>query len=409
MSLPWIHQLIEERPKERKPVTEDMHNESQNRMGANIENPSPDNKWVLSAMSGGIDSAVCTKLLIDEGYKVTGITMKLLDSDSTVQDIEDAKKICEDLGIEHITLDLRDDFEKNVIDGFCRSYSNGLTPNPCVDCNKHLKFKALHEYRESIGADLLATGHYARIAFDDDARRWSLLKGADTNKDQSYFLYNLGQYELAQTLFPLGSMEKADVKRIAEEHGLIQGNRRESQDICFVPDGDYVSFIKGNPRFMAEKIEPGKIVDMDGKELGEHSGLVNYTIGQRKGIGIAYEEPLYVYDKDVENNTLIVAPHAELMVTEIVLDNINIISGEGYEGDFATPLDVEIKLSYRQKPIPATIQLGSFEEDPNEISKGRPIKASIKLKTPHVKPAPGQSGVAYTGETVLLGGTITNS
>ena len=264
-----------------------------------------DGSRVLAAMSGGVDSSVAALVLRDAGYEVEGVTLKLFDNDDafivgestccSLSDAEDARQVCLSLGLPHFIYNFSRTFNVDVIDRFCASYLAGKTPNPCIDCNRYVKFAALQERRRELGYDYVATGHYACRAYNDETGRYELRRGVDANKDQSYVLFHLSQDTLAHMLFPLGELTKPEVRALAEEHGFINASKAESQDICFVPDGDYASFIE---RREGRAFQPGDIVDRDGKVLGRHEGLARYTIGQRKGIGVAAPEPLYVFAKD---------------------------------------------------------------------------------------------------------------
>lgn len=380
--------------------------------------PGTKGKRVLSAMSGGVDSSVATMLLFEDEYDVLGVTMRLFDGNllgddtgsacSSLDDVEDAKETCRRLGTEHETLDFRDRFSSCVIDKFCDAYLSGRTPNPCIDCNRHLKFAGLQQRRRSLDADYVATGHYVRRRFNEDSGKWELLRAADPAKDQSYVLYNLTQDDLEHMLFPLGELAKEEVRDLAKTYGFSNAEKAESQDICFVPDGDHVAFIK---RYVGEDSvrnldSHGAIVDADGKQLGVHAGLVNYTIGQRKGIGIASSEPLYVIDKDVSSGQLTVGFHDKLLINRIEVADVNIISG-----DYSPrTMEVEVKTSYRQTPVPATIEILSDRTAGNLASDECDVKtttcAIINFHEPIIKPAPGQAAVFYQGDTVIGGGTI---
>ncbi len=348
---------------------------------------------VLSAMSGGVDSSVATMLLAEQGYEVTGITMRLFDSPDRrpSREAEDAKSVCDRMGIPHAVLDFRDKFAACVIDPFCTSYLNAETPNPCIKCNRHLKLAGLQEHRRQLGAQYVATGHYVRRAFDPETSTWQLLRAIDHNKDQSYVLYHLTQEDLAHMLFPLGSLKKEQVRQLAAEHGFANAQKPESQDICFIPDGDYAGFIEQRATAAGNAFAAGEIVDDTGKVRGRHNGLIHYTIGQRKGLGIANPVPLYVKEKDPLRNRLIVAPHEGLMTNCVKLRDVNVISGDYHP----RTVEVTVKLSYRQQPVAASIQLLDHRE------------ALVQLETPQVRPAPGQAVVAYVGEVVLAGGTVT--
>lgn len=351
-----------------------------------------DRAHALSAMSGGVDSSVATMLLMEEGLEVTGVTMRLFDGSacSPSRDAEDAQAVCDRLGIPHVTLDFREKFAACVIDPFCTSYLSAETPNPCISCNRHLKFAGLQEYRRQIGAQCVATGHYVRRAFDAETDTWQLLRAVDHDKDQSYVLYHLTQEDLAHMLFPLGSLKKEQVRQLAAEHGFANAQKPESQDICFIPDGNYAAFIEQQAAGASNAFAPGEIVDNTGKVRGRHNGLIHYTIGQRKGIGVANPVPLYVKGKDPLRNQLIVAPREGLMTDHVRLRDVNVISGD------YRPRTVETtaKLSYRQHPVASQLKLLDNRE------------AFVQLETPQVRPAPGQAVVAYVGEVVLAGGTV---
>lgn len=359
---------------------------------------------VICAMSGGVDSSVTAKILKDAGYQVIGVTMKLFDNDDlgapldesapfestccSLKDVQDAQQVALDLGIEHFTFNFSTAFGTWVIDRFCQSYLQGQTPNPCIDCNRFIKFNALQKRREELGYDYVATGHYARRCFDSESGRYLLKTGLDANKDQSYVLYSLTQDELAHTLFPLGDLGKPQVREIAHAAGFINAQKAESQDICFVPDGNYLRFIK---QHTGASPDPGQIVHVDGTVLGTHTGLASYTIGQRKGIGIAWSEPLYVCGKDVAHNRLIVGTKDETLVSRVFVDDVNLIS----VSSITQPLAVTAKTFYRQKPQQATVvQTGSASV---ELTFAQPIRAC----------AAGQAAVFYQEDVVVGGGTIT--
>ena len=410
-----------------------------------------DAKKVLCAMSGGVDSSVAASLLASSGHEVTGMTMLLFGHSvigeelesacCSLDDVEDAKQVCRRLGIPHYTFNFKGRFKEDVIDRFCDAYVHGRTPNPCIDCNRYLKFQALQRRRRELGMDYVATGHYARRTFDEESGRWQLRRGLDPDKDQSYVLYHLTQGDLEHMLFPLGSLSKEEVRAIADTEGFANAQKAESQDICFVPDGDYASFIRmyvesggdvrrwedgaarpddpegslgddrecmaqvdaaTNPSVLRGSLDSalrdslhsafheGDIVDESGHRLGAHNGLIHYTIGQRKGIGVAAPNPLYVKRKDIEGNRLIVSGRARLLVDTVMLEDVNIISGEPPVGI----TEVEVKLSYRQTPASATFEMTSEDT------------ATVRLHDPRVMPASGQSVVAYMGDVVLGGGIV---
>lgn len=357
---------------------------------------------VMAAMSGGVDSSVCALLLQQAGYDVRGATMVLRGGEvlgdagkgegstcGSARDVEDARAVCRRLDIPHDAFDLRDRFDAAVIRPFCDAYLGGRTPNPCIDCNRFLKFEALQQRRRAMGLDYVATGHYARRRWDAATERWRLLRASDPAKDQSYVLYHLTQDTLAHMLFPLGELTKDEVREMARAHGFVTAEKPESQDICFVPDGDYAGFIAG--RCGADTaFSPGEIVDREGRVLGEHAGLIRYTIGQRKGIGVAAREPLYVLGKDAFANQLIVGFKDELLSSGVVACDVNLISGGVLEG----PREVQVKTHYRQRPVPAVAE----QTGPDELT--------VTFDEPQRAAAPGQAAVLYEGDIVLGGGTI---
>lgn len=351
-------------------------------------------------MSGGVDSSVAAKLLVDAGYDVLGATMKLFDSDGVIleegsrtccslDDVEDARSVAFGLGVPYRVLNYTATFGSCVIDRFCEAYLTGLTPNPCIDCNRYLKFEALQQRRRELGYDYVATGHYARRAFNEDTGRYELRRGLDPKKDQSYVLYHLTQDQLAHMLFPVGELTKDEVRQVAHEAGFGNADKLESQDICFVPDGDYASFIEEHT---GTSLEPGEIVLTDGTVLGTHQGLARYTIGQRKGLGVAAGEPLFVLRKDVEQNRLVVGFANETGTTTVLADDVNLISVESLD----EPLRVEAKVNYRAVSRPAT---ATMENGLLRVVFDEPVRAV----------APGQALVMYQGDVVVGGGTIIES
>ena len=367
---------------------------------------------VLVAMSGGVDSSVAALQLRDAGFDAVGVTMKLFDNEvagaggscvvgestcCSQSDVEDARQVAFGLGLEHFTFNFTGTFGHEVIDRFCDAYLHGRTPNPCIDCNRYLKFAALQQRRVQLGYDYVATGHYARRAFNQQTGRFELRRGLDSAKDQSYVLYHLTQDDLAHMLFPLGELTKPQVRELAEAHSFGNAHKAESQDICFVPDGDYASFIERYLGFGAgaagadvpEAFTPGDIVDVGGKVLGRHCGLVHYTIGQRKGIGVAAREPLYVVAKDADRNALVVGPRSVLGVREVRARDVNLIS----VAQLDEPMRVTAKTHYRQRA-----QAGEAVMEDGELV--------VRFDEPVVRPAAGQSLVLYDGDTVVGGGTI---
>jgi tRNA-specific 2-thiouridylase len=351
----------------------------------------------LAAMSGGVDSSVAAYLLTDQGFETEGVTLKLFENEDaclassrvccSLKDAEEARQVCLTLGIPHFVYNFTRTFNHDVIDRFCDGYLAGETPNPCIDCNRYVKFAALQQRRRELGYDYVATGHYARRAFDEKTGRYLLLRGRDANKDQSYVLFHLTQDTLAHMLFPLGELTKPEVRAIAARQGFINANKPESQDICFVPDGDYATFI-GKRRGTA--FPPGDIVDRAGHVLGRHRGLIHYTVGQRKGIGVAAREPLYVCAKDAERNRLVVGTDAETRCTGVVVRDVNLIALAELSG----PVRCEVKTHYRQTARPAVVT-------PREDGG-----ATIAFDEPQRACAPGQAAVFYQGDVVVGGGTI---
>ena len=351
---------------------------------------------ILAALSGGVDSAAAALLLLREGHDVTGITMKLysgtedvLDSDdigTPTQDILDAKSICDTLGIEHITLALGESFRKNVIEHFIEEYKNGGTPNPCVECNRTIKFGKLLEVAESRGFDKLATGHYARVEQNADGR-YLLKKAVDAGKDQSYFLWSLTQNELSRVLFPLGGFKKPEIRKLAAERGFSNAHKSDSQDICFIPNGEYASFIKS---YTGLEFPRGSFVDLGGNILGEHSGIINYTVGQRKGLGIALGKPAFVHSKDVVSNTVTLSDDAELYSKKLTASRINLSAVD----TLCEPTRLYAKIRYRHTPAIAT------------VTQTSPTTFSLEFDEPQRAIARGQSVVLYDGDTVVGGGII---
>ena len=354
-----------------------------------------ENKKVMIGMSGGVDSSVAAFLLQKESFEVIGATLKLYNNEDidfvsektccSLDDVLDAKSVCARLGIRHYTLNMTDDFKKEVIERFISAYQNGFTPNPCIDCNRYMKFsKMLHKAQE-LDIDYVATGHYARIEKQGD--RYILKKAVDLSKDQSYVLYSLTQEQLKVTKFPLGNYTKQQVREIAEENGFVNARKHESRDICFVPDGDYSKFIE----YYTGKTYPcGDFVDMNGKRLGEHKGIIRYTIGQRRGLGLALPASMYVVEKDVDNNKVILGFNDDLFKKEVNVKNISFTACDGLD----KPERLCAKIRYNQKEQPATVT--QTDENHFKIVFNEPQRAITK----------GQAAVLYDGDTVVGGGTI---
>lgn len=348
-------------------------------------------KRVLVGMSGGVDSTVTAALLQKEGYEVIGGTMKEFnfspDKESTGLAVEDkARKIAEKLQIPLYTFDLEKEFEKIILDNFVSEYSQGRTPNPCIICNRKIKFKILLNKAKELGIDFLATGHYARIIHDKSGRHL-LAKPEDRDKDQTYMLYRLNQYQLEHTLFPLGNLTKDEVRRNAAKLGFEYEEGDDSQDICFLPDNDYIGFLES---YAPESFRQGPILDEEGNELGQHNGLHNYTIGQRKGLGIAKGYPIYVIRLDLEKNAVIVGKNEKVFGKSLIAHDLNWISVE----NLSVPIEVEAKIRYNSPASKAMIY-------PVE---GGGVKVDFVEKQRAI--TPGQSVVFYDGEVVIGGGII---
>lgn len=348
-------------------------------------------------MSGGVDSSVVAGLLARQGYEVIGITLQLYDHGAAIakkgaccagQDIHDARQVAARLGIAHYVLDYESRFRQSVMDEFADSYVRGETPIPCIRCNQRVKFRDLLETARDLGADCLATGHYVQRLAGADGRP-GLHRGADPRRDQSYFLYTTTQDQLDYLRFPLGHMEKPEVRRLAEEFGLTVADKPDSQDICFVPNGDYASVVA---KLRPEAGEPGEIVDRAGTVLGRHDGIIHFTVGQRKGIGIAAAEPLYVLGLDAPRRRVIVGPKAELARSRVVLRDLNWLDAAAIPAEGRA---VTVKLRSAQPAVAATIFAGDAAGS-----------AWLELLTPEYGVAPGQAGVVYDGDRVLGGGWI---
>ena len=346
-------------------------------------------------MSGGVDSAVAALLLKEAGYDVGGITLKLWSPCEVVRDesetspddnIAEAKKIAELLSIPHYSTAMGESFRKSVISRFIEDYVNGKTPNPCVECNKSIKFGLLFEKARELGYPLLATGHYARIE-KTTSGEYLLKKALDASKDQSYFLWSIAKELLGNIIFPLGDYTKPEIREIAAAHGFSNAHRSDSQDICFIPDGDYVSFIKTN----TDKIFPkGNFVDTEGNILGQHEGIINYTIGQRKGLGIAMGYPIFVGEKNAADNTVTLCSDRELYKTELLANEVNLLT----KSDIPKDTRLHAKIRYRHAPAPATVNM--TEDGRIHVIFDEPQRAICK----------GQSLVLYDGDTVVGGGII---
>jgi tRNA-specific 2-thiouridylase len=358
---------------------------------------------VLVAMSGGVDSSVAAAILRERGYDVVGVAMRLAPESPTPavsrrrgtccshEDFEDSRRVAERMDFPFYVVDLRAEFGARVIDNFVSEYLNGRTPNPCVMCNREIKFDRLRERAAALGADYVATGHYARIERDPRGR-FHLLRAADATKDQSYFLFTLGQLELSRTLFPLGTMTKAEVRARARELGLANAEKPESQEICFVPDGDYARFVE---RAAAPgRLRPGRIVDPKGRALASHDGVHRFTVGQRRGLGLSAQEPLYVREIRAMSGEVVVGPREGLAAAGLVARDISFVDPESI-GTGTGAVAVEARIRYRHPALPATLALESG---------GRVRVTFAGGGGPAV--TPGQACVFYRGEEVVGGGFI---
>ena len=349
----------------------------------------------LIAMSGGVDSSVAAYLTKEQGLECIGCTMKLFEAEDagvssskvccSLDSVEDARSVAFRIGIPFCVFNYKDEFRQKVMRNFADDYMRGLTPNPCIECNTHLKFGKLVQRAKELGCSFVVTGHYARVTFD--GKKYHLLRGLDASKDQSYVLYTLTQEQLSMLRLPLGGYSKDEVRRIAAQQGFVNADRPDSQDICFVPDGDYAAAIE---RITGEVPEPGDFVDSEGKVLGKHKGIIRYTVGQRKGLGIAFGEPVFVIKTDPKTNTVVLGKNEDLFYRHVIIRDVNWISGEAPQA----PVNVQAKLRYRQQAACALL-----------IPEGTD-KAELVFGQPQRAPAPGQAAVFYDGDEVLGGGTI---
>ncbi len=348
-----------------------------------------ENKRVMIGMSGGVDSSVAALLLKNEGYEVIGATLELFAGSSccNIDTYIDAKNVCNQLGIPHFTFNYKDEFRKHVIDDFISCYANCKTPNPCIECNKYMKFGFMYEKAKELGCNYIATGHYAKTEYSEKYGRWVLKKSKSLKKDQSYVLWNIPKELIEHVLFPLADYEeKEEIRKIARDNNLKVANKPDSEDICFVPDGNYKKFLENNSDI---KPREGNIVDIKGKILGKHTGLYNYTIGQRKGLGISNPVPLFVVGFNSGKNEVIVGEEKDLYKSEIEVNEINLILVD----EIKDWIDVEVKTRYSSKVAKAKIK----QED---------NKIKVKFEEPQRAVTPGQSAVFYVDDIVLGGGKI---
>ena len=349
----------------------------------------------LIAMSGGVDSSVAAYLIKSQGYDCIGCTMKLYDNEDigishnrtccSLDDVEDARSVAYKIGMPYYVFNFKDGFREKVIEKFVRCYESGDTPNPCIDCNRYMKFDKLYERARLLGCEYIATGHYARI--EEYNGQYVLRKALDETKDQSYVLYFLTQEQLAHTLFPLGSMRKTEVREIAEKNGFINADKPDSQDICFVPNGKYAEFLE---HYTGKAYPEGNFLSVDGTVLGEHQGIIRYTVGQHKGLGIPSEDPLYVKEINARENTVTLCEEQDLYSKEFTACDFHWISEKSPQ----TEVRCKVKVRYRQKEQSATV----IPIDNNSVK--------VIFDVPQRAVTPGQAAVLYNGDIVLGGGTI---
>ena len=353
-------------------------------------------KKVLLGMSGGVDSSVSAVVLQQLGYSVSGVTLKLYDGESSddggktccsLNDVLDARSVCDRLGIRHYVFNFKERFDREVISRFVDQYEAGFTPNPCIECNRYIKFREMLDRAILLEQDFIATGHYVKKEFDTATGRFLLKRPADRNKDQTYVVYDLTQDQLKQTLFPLGDLTKTQVREIAEENGFVNAHKPDSQDICFIPDGDYAKFIE---EYTGIKQQCGDYLDIEGRVIGKHKGAVKYTLGQRKGLGIALGKPQFIISKSMADNTVTLGDEKYLFKNKAVIKDCRFIPFDVLDRS----VKVTAKVRYRQKDEPAVIH---------------PLNQTdvlLEFDQPQRAVTPGQAAVFYDGDTVVGGGTI---
>lgn len=355
----------------------------------------------LVAMSGGVDSSVAALLLAREGYDLMGVTLKLFSNEDALADpgekaccsidsVNDARAVCARLEMPFYVFNFSEEFRRQVMDRFVEAYARGETPNPCIDCNRYVKLGKLFHRAEEIGCRYVATGHYARVERCPETGRWLLKTGLDPDKDQSYVLYNLTQKQLSMLLLPLGGLSKAQVRELAHQAGFVNAHRQESQDICFVPDGDYAGFIQ---RHAGRTFPAGDFTGTAGQVYGRHKGIIHYTVGQRKGLGLSFPQPMYVCKVDPAANQVVLGEHRELFSGRLTARDLNFISVE----DIQEPMRVQAKIRYRHGAQPATVV--QTAPDTLQVVFDEPQRAITR----------GQAVVLYQGDVVVGGGTITSA
>lgn len=370
-----------------------------------------DKPKVVVGMSGGVDSSMAAALLQEEGYDVIGVTMQIWKAAGpeveggccSISAIDDARRVAFQLGIPHYVLNFRSYFEETVVNYFTESYLTGYTPNPCLACNRYVKFGELLRKARGLGAEYIATGHYAQVLRDPDSGRFLLSKGADETKDQTYALYMLTQEQLAHTLFPLGEYSKDHIRHMARERGLVGvADKPDSQEICFVPDNDYASFVQER---VGQKTIPGNFVDQEGRVLGQHRGLIHYTIGQRKGLGVTFGKPMFVIGLNPERNEVVLGEDPEVYTKTLWATDLNLIS----ISELTEPLQVEGKIRYKAQPAPAIVYPPEEERGiglpPIDAAEMRSL-VKVVFDSPQRAVTPGQAIVFYQGDIVVGGGKI---
>lgn len=354
-------------------------------------------KKVMIGMSGGVDSSVAAAILLQKGYEVIGVTMQIWqesdggrkheDGCCSLSAVDDARRVANKLGIPYYVMNFRDIFKEKVIDYFTAEYIKGRTPNPCIACNRFVKFEALLDKATAMGIDYIATGHYARVEFDKKLGRYLLKKSATDRKDQTYALYTLTQNQLSHTLMPVGDYHKERIREMAAELGLAVASKPDSQEICFVDDNNYGRYVSENTDY---KIKSGCFTDVEGNILGKHNGIIHYTVGQRKGLGITFGKPMYVKSVNAENDTVVLADEKEIFSNELTASDLNFISIDKLDGD----MKVTAKIRYSAKEVPAVISM--LGDSRVKVAFESPVRAVT----------PGQAVVFYDGENVVGGGTI---